>query len=229
MMRMRPPSTAQRSGAKIINPSTLIHHITTTTLHPACATPAPRRPPKRLWLDEEGRPSFHVSRFQLIAATRADAVTVRVIAESSIRPLPTVFATSWFVKRKNAKKFAPAAITIALFGDITRVATMVAIEFAESCIPLLKSNASASIMSKMMAGWWIATSSRVLRIASILQTLYKYCLITLDNRCETIGNFSEIFCIIKSTESLFPILRSVHIPKENIFYCIFELFDWYVC
>ena len=63
----------------------------------------------------------------------------------SISPEPIVFATA--VPNTNAAtKLKNAAQTTATSGDRTRVETTVAIEFAESCIPLMKSNVRATRM-----------------------------------------------------------------------------------
>ncbi len=65
----------------------------------------------------------------------------------SIRPEPIVLATA--VPNMNAAtKLKNAAQKTAAKGDRTRVDTTVAIEFAESCIPLMKSKTSAIPMMK---------------------------------------------------------------------------------
>ena len=63
----------------------------------------------------------------------------------SISPEPIVLATA-VPKTKAATKLKKAAQKTAAKGDSTRVETTVAIEFAESCMPLMKSKTSAIAM-----------------------------------------------------------------------------------
>ena len=64
---------------------------------------------------------------------------------TSIRPVPIVLATA--VPNVNAAtKLKKAAQKTAIRGVSTRVETTVAIELAESCIPLMKSKARAIAM-----------------------------------------------------------------------------------
>ena len=65
----------------------------------------------------------------------------------SMRPDPIVFATA-VPKRNAATKLKNAAQKTAVKGESTRVDTTVAIEFAESCIPLMKSKTRAIAMMK---------------------------------------------------------------------------------
>lgn len=103
----------------------------TTDPHPELATAAPTRPPTRVWEELEGRPSHQVTRFQAMAATKAEAITVRFITSGLITPLPIVVAT-FRGKIRNAMKLKKAAIVTAENGERTFVETTVAIEFAES-------------------------------------------------------------------------------------------------
>ena len=69
-------------------------------------------------------------------------------------PFPIVVATAT-LKTKAPIKFQNAAIKTAFLGDSTFVATTVAIEFAESWKPLIKSNTSAItiiIITKVKSG-----------------------------------------------------------------------------
>jgi hypothetical protein len=69
-------------------------------------------------------------------------MTVGVTIEMSMSPLPIVLATD-VPKTANAIKLNVAAQITAWRGVRTRVETMVAIEFAASCIPFVKSKISA--------------------------------------------------------------------------------------
>src|SRR5207237_6152528 len=60
----------------------------------------------------------------------------------SISPLPTVFATA--VVRNAPARFIPAASSTATLGERARVEIAVAIEFAVSWKPFVKSNGSAT-------------------------------------------------------------------------------------
>src|SRR5512132_3859100 len=103
----------------------------------------------RAWEEEEGIPKNHVIRFQLIAPMRPPRTTLDVTTFTSISPEPMVFATA-VPKTKAATKLKKAAQKTAASGDRTRVETTVAIEFAESCIPLMKSKMSATTMIARM-------------------------------------------------------------------------------
>src|SRR5712691_11718112 len=88
-------------------------------------------------------------RFQPMAPMRPanTTPTVRTPALGSTTSLAMVVATLVPNTRKAAKLKNAAHIT-AYWGRSTRVATTVAIELAESWKPLVKSNASASTMTK---------------------------------------------------------------------------------
>jgi hypothetical protein len=79
----------------------------------------------------DGRPNHQVTRFHIIAAINADAITVRLITSGLITLLPIVCAT-FKGKMTNAIKLKKAAILTAAIGDNTFVETTVAIELAES-------------------------------------------------------------------------------------------------
>jgi hypothetical protein len=95
--------------------------------------------------DDEGMPKYHVIRFHVIAPISPPQTTSEFTSEMSISPEPIVFATA-VPKTNAATKLKNAAQTTATSGERTRVETTVAIEFAESCIPLMKSNVSATAM-----------------------------------------------------------------------------------
>ena len=87
-------------------------------------------------------------RFQVIAPTRPAATTARVIAPGSTTPFPIVLAT--LVSKKNAAmKLKNAAQRTACCGLSTRVDTTVAMEFAASWKPLMKSKTSARKTRRM--------------------------------------------------------------------------------
>ena len=102
-----------------------------TDPNPLPAIVAPTRPPTSVCDELDGRPHHHVKIFQVIAATRAAAIIVRLITSASTTPLPIVVATLRGKIRK-AKKLKVAARVTAAIGDITFVDTTVAIELAES-------------------------------------------------------------------------------------------------
>src|SRR5882762_5418028 len=80
--------------------------------------------------------------FQAVAPTRHAAITGRVTDAGATMSFAMVDAT-FGSKIRNATKLKIAAHRTAQPGFITRVETTVAIEFAASCMPLPKSNASA--------------------------------------------------------------------------------------
>src|SRR3989344_8059786 len=90
-----------------------------------------------------GRPRYQVIRFHIIAPKSPPSTTIGVTTLISIRPLPMVFATA-VPKTKNAMKLKNAAHTTACRGERTRVETIVAMELAASCTPLVKSKIRAT-------------------------------------------------------------------------------------
>src|SRR6267154_2915198 len=92
--------------------------------------------------EDEGSPAYQVMRFQAMAPSRPARMTVASTTAMSTRPLPIVFATA-VPNTKNATKLKTPAHTTAADGDSTRVDTTVAIEFAASWKPLMKSKMSA--------------------------------------------------------------------------------------
>ena len=120
---------------------------------------APAKPPSSACDEDEGRPNHQVTRFQMIAPSRAAQTTVGLTTSGTISPLETVFATA--VPTTNAaRKLNEAAQSTAKRGDRTRVATTVAIELALSWKPLMKSNTRAmaiTTMTKLML-WSTAVS-----------------------------------------------------------------------
>ena len=109
---------------------------------------ARHKPPIRAWEELVGRPSSQVMRFQEIAPRSPAKTTTGVTAAISIIPVPIVWATA-VPKMRKATKLKKAAQTTACRGVRTRVETMVAIELAASCMPLVKSKARATRMMKM--------------------------------------------------------------------------------
>src|SRR5579859_6132856 len=106
-------------------------------LHPALATPAPTRLKIRAWLELDGTPKYHVTRFHRIAATSAEMTSAWVDNSGGMMPLPTVVATA--VPESAPAKLSTPAMRTARPGDSTRVATTVAIALAVSWNPLMKS------------------------------------------------------------------------------------------
>ena len=92
-------------------------------------------------------PKYQVIRFQTIAPIRPAEHDVRVDDGDVDQAAPIVFATA-VPNTKAATKLKNAAQNTAMNGVSTRVETTVAIEFAESCIPLMKSKTRATAMMK---------------------------------------------------------------------------------
>src|SRR3954468_15092600 len=111
------------------------------TSAPSATNAAPISPPISACDELDGRPSHHVATFHAIAPTRPANTTVVVIAPGSTIPEPTVAAT--FSEMKAPAKFSTADSATAKRGDMARVETEVAIAFAVSWKPFVKSNASA--------------------------------------------------------------------------------------
>src|SRR5215213_10315580 len=88
-------------------------------------------------------PYTHVIRFQTIAPSSPPRMTCGSTMLCSIIPPPTAFATAT-LPVKRARKLNVAAHTTAASGLRTRVPTIVAMEFAESWKPLMKSKKKAT-------------------------------------------------------------------------------------
>jgi hypothetical protein len=116
-----------------------------TASKPAAAIPAPATPPIRAWLELLGRPSAQVIRFHTIAPTTAASTTLMVTTSVSTTPLPTVVAT--LMEMNAPATLSTPAISTAARGVMARVETVVAIAFAASWKPLVKSKNSASAMT----------------------------------------------------------------------------------
>src|SRR3954454_23049367 len=111
------------------------------TSAPSATNAAPISPPISACDELDGRPSHHVAMFHAIAPTRPANTTVVVIAPASTIPEPTVAAT--LSEMKAPAKFSTADSATAKRGDMARVETEVAMAFAVSWKPFVKSNASA--------------------------------------------------------------------------------------
>jgi len=96
----------------------------------------------------DGNPKNQVMMFHAIAPSSAPKITLGSTTEIWIMPCPIVRATA--VPTVNAAaKLKAAAQSTAGSGLSTRVPTTVAMEFAESWKPLLKSNRNAIAMIAM--------------------------------------------------------------------------------
>ncbi len=113
-----------------------------TTPRPSAMIAEPITPPISAWLELDGSPRYHVIRFHVIAPTRPARRMLSVMAAGSTIPFATVAAT---LKEMNAPtKLRIAAIATAFRGESARVETLVAIEFAVSWKPFVKSKKSAT-------------------------------------------------------------------------------------
>src|SRR5262245_37206410 len=130
----------------------------TMALTPTLATPAPTSPPISACELLDGMPIAQVMMFQAMAPMSAPNTTRGSTMSAETMPVPTVCATC-APKTRKAMKLKKAAQSTAVCGRSTRVDTMVAIEFAASCSPLRKSNASATTMSAIRSGRASATAS----------------------------------------------------------------------
>lgn len=150
-IRRKNHNTAPIIGARNINIIVLVQPERITTLIPPLAI-ADQRYPQRSACDElVGSQSHQVIRFQDIAPINPKKITIGVTNDISIIPFPIVFATA-VPTMAIAEKLKKAAHMTAFLGESTRVATIVAIEFALSCIPFVKSNISAIIIINITNG-----------------------------------------------------------------------------
>src|SRR3954469_4281689 len=127
-------------GEITMNDSVWIHlvpHVMAAV--PPRAIAAPAYPPMSAWEELEGMPYRQVMTFQMIAPSSAAKITFGLTKLCSIIPPPIALATPSEPLNAAAKLKTAAQIT-ARTGLSTRVPTIVAMEFAESWKPLLKSN-----------------------------------------------------------------------------------------
>src|ERR1041385_3209365 len=157
---VRNPSPRQRVGARTIPRRGFCRedHFTTENEKPPPARPAPTRPPTRACEEDEGIPKYQVIRFQAMAPMSAPSTTSfvatagwRVSAIMEATPTPTT---------KTAKKLKKAAQSTAYLGERTRVETMVAMAFAESWNPLMKSKMRATATMRTIAVSCVVSGSR---------------------------------------------------------------------
>ena len=116
-----------------------------TALEPLAAHVAPTSPPMSAW-DARRMPKYQVIRFQAIAPMSAAKTMFSVVSEELTIPLAIVVAT--LSDRNAPAKFRSAATVTATRGGSARVAMVVAIAFAVSWNPFVKSNASAVPMTR---------------------------------------------------------------------------------
>ena len=112
-------------------------------------------PPISAWLELDGSPTNQVMRFHVIAPTRPASTMSSVIASWSTIPFAIVAATA--IETKAPAKLSTAALATARRGRSARVETLVAIEFAVSWKPFVKSKKSATATTAQSM-----SSSRVL-------------------------------------------------------------------
>ena len=118
-----------------------------TALAPAATTTAPMRPPNRACDELDGSPSSQVIRFHRMAPMRPAKMMYGLILVSSTRPLEIVLATS--TERNAPTTFRTPEMRTATLGFSAPVAIDVAMAFAVSWKPLVKSNANAVTMTTM--------------------------------------------------------------------------------
>ena len=103
---------------------------------------APHSPPISAWLELDGRPSHHVSRFQAIAASNAVSTVLAETKRVSTRPWPIVLATA--VPLSAPSKLKTVDSTMAWRGVRTLVEIVVAMALAVSWKPLVYSKINAT-------------------------------------------------------------------------------------
>ena len=138
------------SGESTMKITVFVTPATMMVPGPPAATAAPTKPPIRACEEEVGSPSHQVRKFHATAATSAASTTTGVTAAGSTVPLAMVRATCT-PNTPKATKLKNAAHATARRGVSTRVLTTVATELAASWMPLVKSKARASAVSRRTA------------------------------------------------------------------------------
>lgn len=124
-------------GDSTIGSSTFSPMLAHCTMPPVETRVAPTRPPKSACEDDDGRPKYHVMRFQAIAPSTPAKTTPRLLTPVGrvTRPSPTVLATP--APKCAPTKLPTAASPRAIRGVNARVETLVAIALAASWKPLV--------------------------------------------------------------------------------------------
>src|SRR3954462_12306947 len=102
---------------------------------------APMRPPNSACDELEGRPRYQVIRFHKIAPTSPAKITTGLMSVSSTSPPEIVFAT--WTDRNAPTRLRQPAIATATLGRSAPVAIEVAMAFAVSWKPFVKSKINA--------------------------------------------------------------------------------------
>lgn len=146
-------------GAATAGSSTLVTTVPPLTDdQPADITAAPIRPPNRACEELDGSPTSQVSRFHRMAPTSAAKMTSVRSPSSLMIPPEIVLATS--TDRNAPTRLRTADMATAVFGLSAPVEMVVAIAFAVSWKPFVKSNtravtitiASSSVMCSIYPG-----------------------------------------------------------------------------
>src|SRR5512132_2989717 len=106
-------------------------------VRPDAAIDDPISPPMSAWLDDDGMPSRHVIRFQVMAPTSAAQTTICPASPAGVVAMPEAMVFATAVPVSAPMKFAAADMRIAWLGRSARVDTEVAIAFAVSWKPLM--------------------------------------------------------------------------------------------
>jgi hypothetical protein len=134
----RNASAKPSSGEITIGRTTLSRIAFQCTVMPE-ATPTPARPPISACVEDDGRPSHQVMRFQVIAPTSADSTITRpsCAATSPMLTMSCAIVVATCVPSSAPSRLNTAAMTSAALGVSARVDTEVAMAFAASWNPLV--------------------------------------------------------------------------------------------
>src|SRR5699024_7762336 len=143
------PTAKARIGDRISASRILINPLNLTAPKPADTMTAPVIAPMMAWDELLGIPKYHVSKFQMIAANNAARMTVVPSSNTNGSAIPLVIVCATPVNVRAPMKFIVAASKMALLGVNAFVETDVAIAFAVSWNPLIKSNTSANTTIKI--------------------------------------------------------------------------------
>ena len=155
-----PAVTKARTGATSAGIMTFSSSPSPNTASgPSAANAAPTTPPISACELDEGRPKYHVSRFQAIAPMRPAKTISSVTRSGSTIPEAIVAATA--SERNAPTKLRMADSVTATRGAIARVEIDVATALAVSWNPFVKSNASAvaTTIQRTTSPWRPSTRS----------------------------------------------------------------------
>src|SRR5699024_10416174 len=166
-----------RIGDRISASRILMNPLNLTAPKPADTMTAPVIAPMMACDELLGIPKYQVSKFQMIAANNAARMTVVPSSNTNGSAIPLVIVCATPVNVRAPMKFIVAASKMALLGVNAFVETDVAIAFAVSWNPLIKSNDLQHVQESFIMRMFVVFVIGGI-VAILLSTLFTRKLVT---------------------------------------------------